>query len=137
MRKYTLRFVFILFLLLTVHQSYWFIRLGGNLDVYICNMSKKDSMDINFYLDGKEVMKEVFKDNPHLCKNLIFRVSPGKHKLTVIANNGEVKNDYSFYSTLIKRVTIEFSKKSSIVEKSEKFNFDFYSEYLFGRFVIQ
>lgn len=138
MKKKIIKVIAVILLILITQQLYWYFRLGGNLGVYVCNESEIDSTKISLYLDDKEVINEYFNDNPYLsCKNLIFKVSPGKHKLVAVANDGAIKEEYYFYSTLVTRITMGLGTEFSSKDGSEKLSFYFSSEWVYKRLVIE
>jgi len=137
-KKKVIKFMILFLLILIGQQLYSYIGIGGNLDIYVCNVSEIDSVNITLYLDDEKVIHENFGDNPYLsCKNLTFKVSPGKHKLVAIARDGTIRDEYNFYSTLITRVTIELSKDYSNNSNDYNLGFQFFSEWVYKRFVLQ
>ena len=49
MKKTIIKVFGALFLIFIIHQIYWVNNLNGNLVIYVCNVSEKDSLNINLY----------------------------------------------------------------------------------------
>jgi hypothetical protein len=130
------KIVGVLFLVLVIHQFYWYSNLDGNLIVYVSNVSEKDSVEISLLLDNNKINKGMYiNSNSYSFKNYPLTVSPGKHTVTVETKEGEIKEKYTFYSFLIKRVIIEYQGEENQLDDNKKFLLD--SESVFGNFIIE
>lgn len=117
---------------------YWFIGIGGNLEIFICNISAKESTDIELYLDGKKIMEENFNDNPYLsCKSLSLKVFPGKHKLIAKTSDGSIQKEFSFISSLVTRIRIELTSEYPNLKDSNNFDFVFLPEWIIKKNIIE
>ncbi len=134
MKKKIIGFIAIILLALIVQQVYWYNKLDGNLVVYVTNVSERDSINLNIYLDDKEVINETLTNKYIFYKNSSFRVSPGNHELIIKANGGEIEDKYNFYSLFVKRIVIEYNGKSG---DQKDLDFIIRSETVFGNFVVE
>lgn len=137
MKKKIIVLIFLIFTILIIHQLYWYIQVGGNLQVFICNTSEKKS-DIELYLDDKKIIDKSFNDNSYLsCEVLSFKVFPGNHRLVAKTSEGIIEKEFSVYTSLVTRVNIELINKNVNQEDSNNFDFQFVSEWIFKKIVIQ
>ncbi len=134
MKKKIIGFIAIILLALIVQQVYWYNKLDGNLVVYVTNVSERDSINLNIYLDDKEVINETLTNKYIFYKNSSFRVSLGNHELIIKANGGEIEDKYNFYSLFVKRIVIEYNGKSG---DQKDLDFIIRSETVFGNFVVE
>lgn len=134
MKKKIIGFIAIILLALIVQQVYWYNKLDGNLVVSVTNVSERDSINLNIYLDDKEVINETLTNKYIFYKNSSFRVSPGNHELIIKANGGDIEDKYNFYSLFVKRIVIEYNGKSG---DQKDLDFIIRSETVFGNFVVE
>lgn len=120
-----------------IHQVYWFNELQGNLIIYACNVSEKDSVKIKIYLDGEKISNDIYSnDNFYFFKKRILTRFPGKHK--VVAKTYDDKNikEYEFYSFFIKRVIVEYQgEHNQLDDENSEFLIDSHS--VFGSLIIR
>ncbi len=136
MKKRILKIVAVILLILIVHQIYWYFRIGGNLDLYICDLTNANLTQVSIFLDDNEIITSNFKNDTYsICENLTFKVSPSKHKLAITTSNGFKKEEYYFYTFFVKRVIVELSDDYS--SNTDSFKFDFLSEWVYKRMVLE
>ncbi len=136
MKRKVFKVLIAILLIIFAHQIYWYIGLGGNLDLYLTNVSEQTPVNINLYLDGKRIAKEDFNDKNLNYKNHTLKVSPGKHYLVAKTDDGEIEEELAFYSFFIKRITIELSNEDSD-DLGDNPDFHFYPEIVLGKYVIR
>lgn len=136
MKKKIIKSVLIVLALVLIHQIYWYINLGGNLDIYLNNSSPKASVNISLFLDGEKIIEDDFDNNYLLYKNFTDKVSLGKHHLVAKTKDGKIKNEFYFNSLFVKRIKVELRNEDSD-EIDEEPSFHFYPEIVFGKFIIE
>ena len=136
MKKRIIKVLGILVLLLIIHQFYWFNSLNGNLTIYVCNVSERDSLNIDLYLDNKKIGSDTFTNTSfYSFKKYPLNVSLGKHTMVIKTVNGKVLEEYECYTFLVKRVLVEYQGKDNQLDDNKEFLIQ--SESVFGNLVIQ
>ena len=136
MKKKIINIIGVLFIILIIQQAYWYNALEGNLVIYVTNVSEKDSLEINLYLDDKLIKKESYSNSEfYKFKNYPINIFPGKHSITVTTKNGEVKEKCDFYSFFVKRIIIEYQGEDNQLDNNKKFLIE--SEPVFRNLIIR
>ncbi len=133
--KKALKYLSIVLFAILFHQLYWYFGQGGNLIVFVSNHTEESLVDISLYVDGeKKINDKLEKGYLTSLKVFPFKLYPGKHHMKIIAKNGLIEKEFTFYSWLVRRVVIEYIEDD---KNPEKPTFHISSEYVYRNFVLE
>ena len=131
MKKKILNSLLLVFIFVTIHQSYWYFRYGGNFTIWCTNISDKNSInDVQIFLDDEKVFNE---DISFFNKPSIYTIYPGTHKIKIICKSLGIGKEYSFNSFFVQRGIFEFY----FSDEENKIDVSFHNENVINAMVFQ